>query len=292
MRVVLVTNTQAGTAHADAVEAARAKLAESATVEVVQTDEAEDLDEIIRTLDGRMLVVAGGDGSVHLVVQRLLQHDPTTLASTTIGLLPLGTGNDLARGLGIPTDPVKAAELCLEGTARQLDLITTDRSGIVVNAAHAGIGAAAAERAAPMKHYLGPLAYPFGALIAGIREDAWDLKVTIDGTVVHVGPTLMVGVGNAPFVGGGTSLFPRARPDDGLLDLVVVTAVSPTARVAFAAALRNGTHLDRDDVIHRIGRSVTIAGDAVTHVQDGELTDDLPSCTYTLHERAWNLVMG
>ena len=100
----------------------------------------------------------------------------------------------------------------------------------------------------------------------------------------------MVGVANAPCVGGGTRLCPLARPDDGLLDIVVVTAVGPAARVAFGAALRNQTHLDREDVLHRRGRGVTIAGEPVAHVLDGELAADMSSCTYTIRPGAWNLV--
>ncbi|MGH8929078.1 MAG: diacylglycerol/lipid kinase family protein [Egibacteraceae bacterium] len=290
MSIVLVTNTEAGTADADAVEAARAELARGADVEVVRTHSADDLDRLFHVLDGRMLVLAGGDGSVHLAVGRLLRQDPALLAETTIGLVPLGTGNDLARGLGIPTDPAEAAELCVRGTPRRLDLIVTDHGGVVVNTAHAGLGAAASERAAPMKASLGPLAYPFGAIIAGVREGAWDLEITVDGRLTHTGPTLMVGIGNAPYVGGGTCLLPRAVPDDGLLDVVVVTAVSPAARIAFGAALYRGTHLDQADVISKRGRSVMIAGDEVTHVLDGELVHDLASCTYTIRPEAWRIV--
>ncbi len=288
--IVLVTNTQAGTADADAVEAARAKLAIGADVEVVRADGVDDLDRLLRALDGRMLVLAGGDGSVHLAVGRLLRQDPALLAGTTIGLVPLGTGNDLARGLGIPTDPTEAAELCQTGTPRPLDLIVTDRGGVVVNTAHAGLGAAASERAMPMKGALGPFAYPFGAIIAGVREGAWDLEIAVDGEVTHSGPTLMVGVGNAPYVGGGTCLLPRAVPDDGLLDVMVVTGISPAARIAFGAALYQASHLDRADVISRRGRSVTITGDEVTHVLDGELVRDLASCTYTIRPEAWRIV--
>ncbi|MBA2529621.1 MAG: hypothetical protein H0V19_06600 [Euzebyales bacterium] len=161
----------------------------------------------------------------------------------------------------------------------------------MVNASHAGLGAAAAERSEVLKSALGPLAYPAGAVAAGIAEAAWDLRVTLDGEIVHDGPTLMVGVANAPSIGGGTRLVPPALPDDGRLDLIVVSAVGPAARLAFAAALRDEAHLDREDVLHLRGLRVTIAGELIAHDLDGEITADLASCTYTVVPSAWRMVV-
>lgn len=289
--ILLVANPQAGTAQEARIEAAWAVLAAEAEVEVARSGGPTELDRALAQLDGRMLVLAGGDGSAHFAVQALFRRDAPLLARTAIGLVPLGTGNDLACGLGIPEDPEEAARVCLTGKARLLDLLTTDYGEVVVNASHAGLGAAAAEQSSPMKPWLGPVAYPLGALIAGVRTSGWDLTVTVDGSRVRQGPTLMVGVANAPCIGGGTRLCPPAQPDDGLLDVVVVNAVGPAARLAFGAALRNEAHLDREDVLHLQGRSVTIAGEPVMHDLDGELTDERSSCTYTVVPRAWNLVV-
>ncbi len=208
-----------------------------------------------------------------------------------LGLVPLGTGNDLATGLALPDDPAAAARVCRTGRVRELDLIVSNHGDVVVNASHAGLGAAAAERSEGLKERLGPLAYPVGALIAGVREAAWDLRITVDGHVVHDGSTLMVGVANAPSIGGGTRLVPPALPDDGQLDVIVVTAIGPAARLAFGAALRDAAHLDRDDVVHVRGREVTIAGEPVSHDLDGEVTEHRSSCTYTVVPGAWRMVV-
>jgi diacylglycerol kinase family enzyme len=234
-------------------------------------------------------VAAGGDGSVHAVVERLAALD--LLATVEVGLVPLGTGNDLARGVGVPLDPAGAADLIASGrAARPIDLLVDDAGGVVVNAVHAGLGAEAAERASGMKDSLGPLAYPLGALIAGVRESGWDLEVVVDGRTVHRGPTLMVGVGNGSSIGGGTGLFPGAVVDDGLADVVVVTAVGGAARVAFGGALRSGEHLERDDVLSARGREVVVRGDPVRHNADGELTGALAERRYRLEPGAWRLV--
>lgn len=288
--LLIIANAQAGSAQDERLRAALDVLRRPGEPEVVRCASPDDVDDALDRAQGRRIVVAGGDGSMHLIVKRLWERGPETLAATELGLVPLGTGNDLATGLGLPEDPAEAAQVCLDGTVTVLDLIDTDRGEIVVNASHAGLGAAAAERSEGLKPALGPAAYPLGALVAGVREAAWQLRVTLDGEVVHGGSTLMVGIANAPSIGGGTQLIPRALPDDGELDLIVVSAVGPAARLAFGAALRNATHLDRDDVLHARGHEVGITGDAVVHDLDGELYDEWPSATYRVVPAAWRLL--
>jgi YegS/Rv2252/BmrU family lipid kinase len=287
---LVVANAGAGTAESEHVDAAvRALSAEGAAAQLVMTDSLEHLAATLADLDGRTLVVAGGDGSMHAAVGAL--HRSGALGDTTVGLVPLGTGNDLATGLGLPDEPAAAAAVCLHGSAQQLDLIVTDRDEVVVNASHAGLGAVAAGESERFKDRLGAVAYPLGALIAAVRESGWNLKVTLDDEVVHDGQTLMVGVANAPSIGGGTRLIPPAVPDDGELDVIVVSAVTAAARVAFGVALRDGVHLDREDVVHLRGRQVVIAGDPVAHDLDGEITDERAACAYRVMPAAWQMLL-
>lgn len=289
--IVLVANAAAGATEHEQVAAARAVLSAVATVETVSCESPDDLDAAITDLGDRVLVIAGGDGSLHLAVQRLDALVPDRLAGTAIGLIPLGTGNDFARGVGLPLDPEEAARAVVDGAPRQLDLLRTDAGHLVVNASHAGLGAVAAERASELKPTFGPVSYPLGALLTGAREKGRELVVTLDGEVYSDAQTLMVGVANGPSIGGGTLLAPGAEPDDGLLDVVVVTAVGPVARLAFGAALKAGTHLERDDVRHARGREVRITGEPVAHDLDGEHVEPLPSLTYTVEPAAWRLLL-
>ncbi len=264
-------------------------LAGHGKTELVRIAEAKELDRALDRLDGRTLVVAGGDGSLHFAVQRL--WDRGELGEVTLGLVPLGTGNDFARGLGLPLDPREAASVAATGKARRLDVLVGDDGGVVVNMAHAGLGAEAAEDAKALKKRLGPVAYPVGALIAAVRDQGWELEVSVDGAAVGGDAELMVGVGNGKTIGGGTPLCPDANPDDGLLDVVVVNATGPASRVAFASALRKGRHLGRDDVHHARGREVRISGDPVRHNVDGEIGGELSDRTYRVVPSAWSLLM-
>ena len=287
---LLLASARAGSTEDAAVEAARAVLAGAGPVEVVLTATPGDLDRALDAAGGRQLVVAGGDGSLHVVVTRLRARGEL---ARPVALVPLGTGNDLARGLGLPLEPADAARAVLAGTPRPLDLLADDAGGIVVNAVHLGVGAVAAAAAGRFKPRLGPLAYPLGAVAAGLRCPGWRLRVSVDGRVLTDTHrrSLMVGIGNGSGIGGGTPLLPGARPDDGLLDVVVSYAVGPLARVRFGAALQSGEHLRDRDVRSARGRRVTVGGEPVGVNADGELDDGLTHRTWTVEPAAWSLVL-
>ncbi|MCU1486019.1 MAG: Diacylglycerol kinase [Actinomycetia bacterium] len=286
---LVVANPRAGASDRRAIDAAIGRLAEAGPVEARLTSSTDELDDVLAEVGGRVLVVAGGDGTLHAVVQRL--RDRGELATTVLGLVPLGTGNDLARSLGLAVEVAEAAWRIATGTDRRIDLLVDDVGRVVVNAAHAGIGAEAGARADDLKARLGAAAYPVGALLAGARTDGWRLDITVDGRSLALpGPrVLQVGVGNGGFVGGGTPLCPGADPSDGLLDVVVSTAVGPGARVAYANALRTGDHIRRDDVVAERGVEVRISGDPVGHNADGEVAGDVTTRTYRVEAGAWTL---
>lgn len=287
----MVTNAAAGTADEENIAAAVAVLRSGADVRVEACADPGDLAALTEARDGRQLVLAGGDGSVHLLVATL--HGRGALSpDTPIGLLPLGTGNDLARTLGIPLDAEAAASALLAGRSRALDLIVDDGDGVVVNVVHLGIGAQAAEQASALKDRIGKAAYAVGSALAGVSEQGWRVRVEIDGAVVHDGePVLMVGVCNGRTIGGGAEIAPDAEPDDGLLDVVVATSTGPLARLGFGVAMRRGEHVDRDDVQTFHGRRVTVSGDPFPANADGELHDPVATRTWTVLPAAWALVV-
>ena len=121
-----------------------------------------ELDGVLHRRGGRPVVVAGGDGSLHAVVAAL--HRRNELSATVVGLVPLGTGNDFARGAGIPLDPEKSARLIVEGTIQPVDLIVDCLGEVVVNNVHIGVGAQASHNAKNLKKALGRAGYALGAI--------------------------------------------------------------------------------------------------------------------------------
>lgn len=286
MSWLVLANSLAGSHDEATVDRAVAELRRSGDVEVA--DCADGLDAALDRARGRTVVSAGGDGTLHALVQALWDRDE--LAGTVIGVLPLGTGNDLARGLGVPLDPVGAAAAIRFGTPRPVDLLVDDRGMVVVNAAHAGVGAEAGMRAAPLKRWLGPFAYHVGAVLAGARNDGWRIAVEVDGERVGSDVVLMVGVMNGPTIGGGSALAPDADPTDGLAHVVVACTSGLAHRVEFARGLRTGTHLEVTGVTCTTGTEIRISGEPIRHNVDGELSDPVASRTYRVVPGAWQAV--
>jgi diacylglycerol kinase family enzyme len=299
-RLLLVVNRAAGSAGDDAVQAAVRTLRAGADVEVVATGSAAELDEAVGGRDGRRLVVLGGDGSVHAVA-RALDRAGALHPAEPVGIVARGTGNDLARTLGLPLEPEEGAAAVLAGRPRPLDLLDDDAGNLVVNAVHAGIGARAGAQAGRLKERLGVAAYPVGAALAGVSSPGWPLRVEVDGRVAaHPSEgwaadgtcdVLMLGVCTGRSIGGGTPLAPRAEPDDGLADVVVSIATGPVARAAFAAALTTGEHVDRPDVLVLRGRRVSITGWPVDLDADGEVEEDVPARTWRVRHRGWSVLV-
>jgi YegS/Rv2252/BmrU family lipid kinase len=292
--LLVLVNRSAGTADDESVGAAVAELRRGADVVVAATGDEGELDAAVAARGDRRAVVVGGDGSVHAVV-RALDRAGALDPADPVGIVPLGTGNDLARALGLPLDPAAAARLVLSGSPRPLDLLRDDAGGIVLNAVHAGVGTRAYAAAARVKPVLRRASFPVGAVVAGLTATGWDLRVEVDGrTVVDegAGRVLMAAVCNGPTIGGGRPLAPDARMDDGLADVVVCTATGPLARAAFALALLTGRHTARGDVLVVRGREVTISGEPVALDADGELGPPVPSRTWRLDHAAWSVTAG
>lgn len=301
--VLAVVNADAGSAAQPQVEAAvaamRAAGPPSAQVELVATTSLEHLAETLRGLAGRRLVIIGGDGSIRAAVQNL--HDDGALrAAGPIGIVPLGTANDLARTLGLPQDPVDAAHLAMSGTPHGMAVLVAEDGVVAVNAVHVGVGAVAARKADRIKPVLqrvrlGVLAYPAGALATGLTHRSWRLRVRVDG-VEQQRPgerLLMVAIGLGGTVGGGVPLVPGADPRDAMADIVVSGAVAPLARLIYAAQLTTGAHVRRPDV--RTARGLVIEVEAAPGTSfptnlDGEVRGPYTARRWEFRPEAWSAI--
>jgi YegS/Rv2252/BmrU family lipid kinase len=284
--LLVITNAAAG--GAQRVEAAIRVLRERTDVQVVATRSPEDCAAAVAGRGDRQVVVCGGDGSVHVVVTAL--HRVGALGEP-VGLIPLGTGNDLARAVGLPLDPAAAARVVLDGTPRRLDLLVDDAGAVVVNAVHLGVGAEAARQAASLKPRLGRLAYLVGGVSAGLGASGWEIEVRVDGKVLVSGRVLQVGIGLGRSVGGGSPLTPHSVLDDQLADVVVSEAVGPLARLGYGLRLRRGSHVDRPDVRTARGARIEAVGEPFHINADGEVGGPVERRVWTIDPRGWRLVV-
>ncbi len=299
--LLVITNADAGTSDEETLATALAVLREQASVEVAKTSNPGELDGVLHRAGGRDIVVAGGDGSIHAVVTAL--HKRHELAGSTLGLLPMGTGNDFARGNDIPLDIEEAARLVLSGEPRKVDLIIDETGSIVVNNVHVGVGAQASRKGHKWKGRLGAvgvgkvnlgkLGYPIGALLSAFHPPSWRMRVELDGEVVNDvdRPVLMVAIGNGSNVGGGTELNPEADTEDGRLDVMISRAVDPMAKLGYVAKLRSGDHDDRDDVLMLRGKTVKVSGDEFWLSADGEISGPERCRSWRLEPAAYSMIL-
>jgi len=288
---LVITNADAGSADEDAVGRAVAVLRRHGDVEVCATADQGELDGVLHRRGGRRVVVAGGDGSLHAVVAAL--HRRQELSDTVIGLLPLGTGNDFARGADIPLEPEEAAELAATAVARPVDLLVDCTGEVVVNNVHLGAGAQASRKAHKWKKRLGRVGYPIGAMLAAVNPPFVRLRVEVDGEEVAdlAHPILMIAIGNGPNVGGGAEVTPEADPEDGKADVMISFAIGPVARFGYAFHLGRGRHHDREDVKYLRASTVSVTGQSFYCSADGEVYGPERTRTWHVEPGAYRMLL-
>ena len=232
-----------------------------------------------------VVAAAGGDGTVHLVANGLMEAGSTAQTRPVLGVLPLGTGNDFARTLGLPigVDPITALDTLRRADRRTLDVIRVthegdeDRTGVAINVCAGGFSGAVDEAlTSEMKEAWGPLAYLVGAVKTLPDLTDYDTRVAWDGGPEEPLAALNVVVANGRTAGGGTLVAPRADPSDGLLDVVVVEAGADAVRLA-AAIGAGSDYLDVEGVTHNRVRSVRIRSTpGMWFNVDGELRTNAP----------------
>lgn len=193
-----------------------------------------------------LLVAVGGDGTVNEVANGVAR----TGWDGALAVIPEGTANDFATGLGLPEDADAALEVALSGRRRRLDLGRVN-GRYFVNMSTGGFGAESAEEASPeAKRLLGPWAY----VATGVKEFV-ELKPSrarfhTPSRELYDGDVTLFAVGNGKCTGGGNLLTPRAEPDDGELDVMIVPGMTRLDLLALIPELRAGSHLDNPAVLY------------------------------------------
>jgi diacylglycerol kinase (ATP) len=243
-------------------------------VDVIVGRDADEAFDLVRTVvagdpgvDG--VVAVGGDGLVNLAVQ--------VVAGTAVplGIIPAGSGNDVARALGIPRgDPLAAADLVLAGTTRAVDLGRADGrwfAGVLGS----GFDSMVNERANRMSWPTGRSRYNL-AILAELRVfRPVPFVLELDGERWET-EAMLVAVGNGSSYGGGMRVCPDARLDDGLLDVTVLGPISKPEFLRVFPSVYKGTHVHHRAVTVRRARTVVLSSPGVTAYADGERVAALP----------------
>ena len=201
--------------------------------------------------DGAELLLAwGGDGMVRRCVNALKD------SQVPLAIVPAGTSNLFATHLGIERDIAQAVQVALHGDRRRLDVGCFDGERFAVMAG-AGFDAAMIKGADNLKDRLGRAAYVLGGA-AELNAESFEAKIKIDGARWYKGPASCILVGNVGELFGGIEVFADARPDDGMLDVGVLTSEGPVQLVRATARTALGSAEKSPFVRVTQGRSVRV----------------------------------
>ena len=216
------------------------------------------------------VLVAGGDGSAHAAVNALRGTD------AALGMVPLGHGNDLARALGVPLEPLAAVEFLLRAPIVSMDLARVGDTAYAC-VAGAGLDAATNRRANSWGGWLtGHTRYFLIALYTLASYQPIRIRLTSDAENFS-GEVMWVAVANTPNYGGGLPIAPRARLDDGLLDVCIIERISKIGLLRLYPSLRRGTHLQAPGVRYfRSSRLHLETPEGADLYGDGEFLARLP----------------
>ncbi len=269
---------------------------QSFDVDWVETEGPEDVVEAAREWREGLLMIAGGDGTINDAINGLGQAGFPE--SITLGLLPAGTGNDLAATLCIPEDPDAAEDVIRQNRVRTLDAARVRSEGIgerfFINVATGGIGAEVSDaNAGELKKRWGKLSYLRASLEVARDFDVREITLWLDGDEHEVRAVNMA-VGNCRYAGGGWLAAPRANPEDGLLDVVVIEDVGLPEVLALApAALARSDYLDKEGVFFARAREIRVETQppGLDFNADGEIIGDEP-VEFSVIPRALKVVVG
>jgi diacylglycerol kinase (ATP) len=237
-----------------------------------------------------IIVAAGGDGTLNEVVNGIGEN----LGAASVGLIPLGTGNDFARTIGVPADVDAAIELIHRGRTRAVDLVrvTSDEVRYFVNVSAGGFSGLVDEKMTPeMKKTWGPLAYLRGAAAALSELRAYQTTLAFDNAESLRIELYNVVVANGRYVAGGTLIAPDASVDDGLLDVVLIPKRSAAELALVGAQIALGAHLSNSAIIFRRASKLTVnSKPGMWFNVDGELVGNEPA-RFEIVPRALNFIV-
>ncbi len=250
-------------------------------------------ERIVKAIDdgASRIVVGGGDGTLNAAVDVLMSTGAPKTVS--LGLLPLGTGNDFAKSAGIDARDMRAAlALACTGRSTRIDVGQMNDS-YFVNTASIGFGAqVTATTPDDLKKVLGAAAYSIMGLVCAFQAESRDGRLILpDGETVET-RFLMMLVGNGRFAGGGFEVAPRANLTDGLLDVAVITDPSPESIRSLLDELNDPTHPQNEHIHYRQVTGLRLETNEPLHVTlDGEPTSG-SQFDFRCHPKAISVVLG
>lgn len=238
--------------------------------ETTGPNHATELAEAAVNHGARLIVAAGGDGTLREVVNGIARAQARTPGNgPVLAIIPIGSGNDFTKSVGIPRELEAACRVIRAGQVRSIDLARVG-NGWFVNAVGVGFDALATLEANRMRLLRGLPLYVTAVLKAVLSFTCPRTVIELDDRRIEQ-PVLMVACANGQYYGGGFHIAPEAKPDDGLLDICVIDAVSRWRIIIKLIHVIRGTHARLPEVKFYRTRKLVITSPDILYVQtDGD----------------------
>lgn len=234
--------------------------------------EATEIAERLAREEKHTIVVAGGDGTIGEVLNGLYQADPVGILGP-LGIIPLGTANDLVNNLGHPLLIEDAVELIFRANTRRIDLGKVNE-WVFANNSAVGLEPVVTIYNIRMTRFRGVLRYLIAALRAINSKPQWTMDITWD-EGHYEGPVSLVSVGNCPITGGLFRMAPAADPEDGMLTFVYGFAPTRRSMLSLLPRAISGAYVNDPAIHQHHTRELRIRCDPITPLQvDGELRSE------------------
>ena len=278
MKTLVILNPAAGSA--ENTEALREKLAQLGSRKIEVTAQAGDARRFARraVADGCDLIIsAGGDGTLNEVVNGIAEQT----SQCRVGIVPLGTGNDFARSLGLPKKVGECLEIITRGRIKATDLVRvkSDEIRYFVNVSAGGFSGLVDEKlTSEMKKSWGPLAYLRGAAAALPELRAYKTTIVFDDAETIAMNLYNVIIANGSYVAGGIPVAPEAIPSDGLVDVFLIPEKPAADLAMLVAQILLGKHVGNDAIVYRRAAKVAVnSKPGMWFNVDGELVGNEPA---------------
>jgi diacylglycerol kinase (ATP) len=281
-RISLVVNPAANSGAAGAVATRVAdRLGRAAQVRLLAgSSQAESISLLAQATErADAVIVCGGDGIAHLAANALAEGE------VPLGIIPAGSGNDAATTLGMPADPMRAADALLAALAAgsvarvdlgYIELAPTGAGRWWLTMCYGGFDSRVNERANRMRRPAGPRRYDVAIGLEMLRLRPRRIRLALDDGAEQELAVTLVAIGNAPRYGGGKLMTPDAKMDDGIFDVTVVGPVSRLTLARLAPTLPRAGHIGHPAVTRYRAKEVWLAGEDVVAYADGERVAALP----------------
>jgi YegS/Rv2252/BmrU family lipid kinase len=273
------------------------ELSSSSTSQLLPTEYPGHAIELARGTSGEVVVAVGGDGTANEVVNGIMG------TGKALGVLPVGSGNDLVKALEIPEDFETSLNLLRSGKRHVMDcgivecshgqVRPTEAMRYFVNGVGIGFDAEVAERSNRRRFLRGTTAYVIAVLQTLGKYRSPHFKITLDSSPSE-SRNLLIAIGNGHCAGGGFYLTPDARIDDGLLDVCMIDDLSIPEILLIMPKVMKGTHTSASGVTMRRAKTISVAAKERFFVHaDGEIVGrDVQNVKVRIVEKALTVIVG